>query len=88
MLSVDSCELKTSQIITGSLVAHIYNPQEMWIAVDKDVTPNGKLLWRSNEVGLVLRVDVCGDSPDQFSLISVMIPTGIGYCFVSDVNMI
>ena len=88
MLSVDGCELKTSPIIAGSLVAHRYNPEELWIAVDKDVTPNGKLIWRSNEVGLVLRVNVWGDLPGLDILISVMIPTGIGYCFGSDVNMI
>ena len=88
MLSVDGCELKTSPIIAGSLVAHIYNPEEMWIAVDKEVTPNGKLIWRSNEIGLVLRVDVWGDLHDLDMLISVMIPTGIGYCFGTDVSMI
>ena len=88
MLSVDGCELKTSPLAAGSLVVHIYNPEEMWIAVDRDVTPNGKLIWRSNEIGLVLRVDVWGDLHDLDILISVMIPTGIGYCFGSDVNMI
>ncbi len=88
MLSVNNCELKTSPIAAGSLIAHIYNPEEMWIAVDSDVTPNGKLVWRSNEIGLVLRVDVWGDSPGVDILISVMIPTGIGYCFGSDVSMI
>jgi hypothetical protein len=88
MLSADSCELKTSPLAAGNLVVHIYNPEETWIAVDRDITPNGKLIWRSNEVGLVLRVDVWGDSPGVDILISVMIPTGIGYCFGSDVNMI
>ena len=88
MLSVDNCELKTSPIIIGSLVAHTYNPEELWIAVDGNATPNGKLIWRSNEVGLVLRVDVWGDSHDLDILISVMIPAGIGYCFGSDVNML
>ena len=88
MLSVDNCELKTSPIIIGSLVAHTYNPEELWIANDASVTPSGKLIWRSNEVGLVLRVDVWGDSHDLDILISVMIPAGIGYCFGSDVNML
>ena len=88
MLSVNSCELKISPIVIGSLIAHTYNPEELWIAVDGNATPNGKLIWRSNEVGLVLRVDVWGDSHDLDILISVMIPAGIGYCFGSDVNMI
>lgn len=88
MLSVDSCELKTSPLTAGSLVVHIYNPEEMWIAVDNDVTLNGKLIWRNNEVGLVLRVDVLGASNNLDILISVMIPAGIGYCLGSDVNMI
>ena len=88
MLSVNSCELKISPIVIGSLVSHIYNPEELWIAADGNATPNGKLIWRSNEVGLVLRVDVWGDSHDLDILISVMIPAGIGYCFGSDVNMI
>ena len=89
MLSIDDRQLKTAPIIIGSLVAHIYNPHnELWIAVDGNATPNGKLIWRSNEVGLVLRVDVWGDSHDLDILISVMIPAGIGYCFGSDVNML
>ena len=88
MLSVNSCELKISPIVIGSLVSHIYNPEELWIAADGNATPNGKLIWRSNEVGLVLRVDVWGDSHDLDILISVMIPAGIGYCFGSDVNML
>lgn len=86
MLSVDSCELKTSPIVIGSLVAHAYNPKELWIAADGNATSNGKLIWRSNEIGLVLKVDVWGDSHDADILISVMIPAGIGYCFGSDVN--
>ena len=88
MLSVNSCELKISPIVIGSLVSHIYNPEELWIANDANVTPSGKLIWRSNEVGLVLSVDVLGDSNNLDILISVMIPAGIGYCFGCNVNVI
>ena len=88
MLSVNSCELKTSPIIAGSLVSHIYNSGALWIAADGNAPPSGKLIWRSNEVGLVLSVDVGGDSHDLDILISVMIPAGIGYCFGCNVNVI
>lgn len=90
MLSIDNCQLKTSPIVIGSLVTHIYNLEEMWVEITEivkiveGVTPNGKLIWKSNEVGLVLKLDVWGD----YILISVMIPAGIGHCFGSDVNVI
>lgn len=89
MLSIDDRQLKTAPIIIGSLVAHIYNPHnELWIAAYGNSTSNGKILWRINEIGLVLRADVWGDSNNQDILISVMISTGIGYCFGRFVNMI
>lgn len=88
VLSFGNCELKTSPIVIGSLVAHIYNPGDMWVAADVNANQNDKILWRSGEIGLVLRVDVWGESPDIDILISVMISAGIGYCFGSDVNTI
>ena len=88
VLSFGNCELKTSPIVIGSLVAHIYNPGDMWVAADVNANQNDKILWRSGEIGLVLRADVWGDSNNQDILISVMISTGIGYCFGRFVNMI
>ena len=38
----------------------IYNPGDMWVAADVNANQNDKILWRSGEIGLVLRVDVWG----------------------------
>lgn len=84
-------------IIVGNLVVHKYGPEQLWLA-SKDapmyLSTNipWKIPWKNNEVGLVLKIDEwyehthTHDSQDKF--IRVMISSGIGYCFGSDVNVI
>lgn len=72
----------------GDLVVHKYKPETVWIASADDPLSSHNIPWRSGEVGTVLNVrpwSVPGD-PDRDTFIQVMIPSGTGWLFGSDVE--